>query len=358
MNDGESTEAPHKSAILGCLIGTAVGDALGLPYEGLSPRRAARLLGIPDRHRMLWGRGMFSDDTEHACLTLQSLMQAGNDTGRFQQDLCSRLRWWLLSLPAGTGLATARAICKLWLGFSPSSSGVFSAGNGPAMRSPILGVMLPLNSIRPFVTASTEITHTDPKANWGAIAVALAAHLASHSIVVDPREYLSLLSFQLCSERASEFLELVRHAVDGISRFSSAEEYSASITSRRGISGYVYQTVPVVIHTWLRHQGDYRTAVKSIIRCGGDADTTAAIVGGIMGAGVGADGIPREWRERIIDWPLTINWIERLAAVAARGALAERLSVPNLSFSTRLLRNFVLLSIVLAHGFRRLAPPY
>ncbi|QDV24529.1 ADP-ribosylglycohydrolase [Aureliella helgolandensis] len=64
-----------REAIVGCILGTAVGDALGLPYEGLTPQRAPRLLGLPGRYRFLLGRGMISDDTEHTCMVAQSLMR-------------------------------------------------------------------------------------------------------------------------------------------------------------------------------------------------------------------------------------------------------------------------------------------
>ena len=54
----------------GCLLGLAMGDALGLPLEGISPRRIARLQGAGEpRRRLLFGRGMISDDTDHACMT-------------------------------------------------------------------------------------------------------------------------------------------------------------------------------------------------------------------------------------------------------------------------------------------------
>lgn len=358
MSEIETKPIGRHDAVLGCLVGTAVGDALGLPYEGLSPARARRLLGPPDRHRFLFGRGMFSDDTEHTCMVLQSLLTADGDVLNFQRELASRLRLWLLSLPAGTGLATARAILKLWVGFSPPSSAVFSAGNGSAMRSAILGVLLPLEQIKEFVVASTEITHSDPKAQWGALAVALAAHLASYGRNVDPNEYLSLLATQLESEPAEEFLNLMRLACEGINAFDSTASYCVSVISARGVSGYVYQTVPVAIHAWLRHQHDYRVAIEEVIRCGGDADTTAAIVGGIVGASTGPSGIPDVWRRRICDWPLTMGWLEKLAVVATHDSSLERKNVPSLPFFGRLLRNLIFLPIVLAHGFRRLAPPY
>lgn len=67
----------NERAILGCLIGTAVGDALGLPYEGISPRRAVKLLGPPTRFRFLFGRGMVSDDTEHTVLVAEALIESG-----------------------------------------------------------------------------------------------------------------------------------------------------------------------------------------------------------------------------------------------------------------------------------------
>src|SRR5579863_10369291 len=115
--------------IAGVLLGTAVGDALGLPYEGLSPRRARRLFGPgPLRHRFFLGRGMISDDTEHTCMAGQALLRAPRDVDRFAKSLAWRFRFWLLGLPAGIGSATLRSITKLWLGISPRNSGVFSAG--------------------------------------------------------------------------------------------------------------------------------------------------------------------------------------------------------------------------------------
>ena len=126
--------------LIGCLLGTAVGDAIGLPYEGLSKRRQRLMYPNVNRHNFFFGRGMVSDDTEHTCMVAQALIVSSGDVQRFQKDLAWRLRLWLISLPVGIGSATLRAILKLWLGFRPDRSGVFSAGNCPAMRSAILGV--------------------------------------------------------------------------------------------------------------------------------------------------------------------------------------------------------------------------
>src|SRR6185436_13260095 len=142
--------------------------ALGLPYEGVSRRRAQRLLGSPEQHRFLFGHGMVSDDTEHTYMIAQSLMVAPQDVEAFAMDFAARLRWWLLGVPAGIGRATLRAILKLWVGFGPHRSGVFSAGNGPAMRSAILGVAIQdRDRLLTFNRLAARIIHTDPKAEQG-----------------------------------------------------------------------------------------------------------------------------------------------------------------------------------------------
>ena len=68
---GDSVEWTWR--LRGLLVGTAVGDALGLPAEGLSRQRVHRLYRGRWRHRLLFGRGMISDDTEHTLFVAQSL---------------------------------------------------------------------------------------------------------------------------------------------------------------------------------------------------------------------------------------------------------------------------------------------
>jgi len=93
-----------QTHITGCILGTAVGDAIGLPYEGLSPRRSVKLLGPPDRHRFLFRRGMVSDDTEHTCMVAQSLIESGGDIDLFRRSLARRFRF----RPPGPSPRTAR----------------------------------------------------------------------------------------------------------------------------------------------------------------------------------------------------------------------------------------------------------
>ncbi|NEX22163.1 ADP-ribosylglycohydrolase family protein [Thiorhodococcus mannitoliphagus] len=347
------------SSTIGCLLGTAVGDALGLPYEALSPQRAAKLLGPSDRYRLIGRWGLVSDDTEHSCLVAETLIESGGSPDAFRRGLARRLRQWLLTLPAGVGSATARAILKLWVGFSPERSGVFSAGNGPAMRAPILGVgVADPSQLRAFVRASTRLTHTDPQAEHGAYAIALAARMAAEHAQVHPDAFLGAVSAELGAE-AKPLTDVIAAAARSAARGESTPAFAASIGLAKGVSGYVNHSVPVALHAWFRHPDDLEAAVWSVIECGGDTDTTAAMVGGILGAALGPSGIPPRWLQRLAEWPRSVAWMERLGDQLADTLHKSRpqraIRVPIFAV---LLRNLLFLLIVLVHGFRRLLPPY
>ena len=135
--------------------------------------------------------------------------------------------------------------------------------------------------------------------------------------------------------------------------------FAKGLGLERGVTGYIYDTVPVVLQAWLRNQHDFRRALGQVIACGGDADTTAAILGGIVGAAVGRQGLPAEWLERLWEWPRSVKWMAHLAAEldAARSSGARR-RPPELPVWGIVPRNLLFLGIVLLHGLRRLAPPY
>lgn len=348
-----------QTQTVGCILGTAVGDAMGLPYEGLSRRRAKKLFGPPERYRFFLGRGMVSDDTEHTCMVAQSLIASGGDVDEFRRYLGWRFRFWLLSLPAGIGLATLRSIVRLWIGFGPRKSGVFSAGNGPAMRAAILGAAIDdPKSLREFVRASTRITHTDPKAEYGAFAVALAAQLAREHESVNGAQLLDQLRSFLGDE-SDQLISLIKSAVDAANDGQSTESFADSLGLSKGVSGYVYHSVPIAIHAWLRHPRDFRSAVSAVIRCGGDTDSTAAIVGGIVGSAVGKEGLPAGWLDNLCEWPCSISWMERLGSQLESSIHATGKWRPiKMPVWGLVPRNLFFLLIVLCHGFRRLLPPY
>jgi len=351
----------------GVLLGAAVGDALGLPREGLSPKRALRLFGDrPLRHHFFLGVGMTSDDAEHACLTAQALLAAPKDEHRFGRSLAWRLRGWLAAMPAAVGWATLRAIVKLWCGFSPARSGVYSAGNGPAMRAPVIGACFANDSetLCHYVRVSTRMTHTDPKAEEGALVIALAA---AHGVRQGPRNisYAELLDEIATKIHQDELIQALKKIRNHLDRQSSMTEFVQDMGYAQGVSGYMLHTVPAALYCWLAHPGDVEKAIEDIILLGGDADSTGAIVGALVGATAGASAIPPSWLNGIKDWPRSVTWMKKLGARLAVVFDSDKPLDPNASPGPMSLfwpaipaRNMLFLVVALAHGFRRMLPPY
>ena len=350
-----------QDRIAGVLLGTLIGDAMGLPYEGLSRRRAKRLFPGKLRYRFLFGRGMVSDDTEHTDMVAQSLLDDSTDAERFAKKLARRLRWWVGRFPAGVGWATLRACLKLWCGCSPKHSGVFSAGNGPAMRSAVFGAVIADDVKRAaFVEASTRLTHTDPKALIGAMAVTEIVRLITKRNSLDRPPVDELLDMlRNIAPQETTWCELLEQMQNGWANELTVTDFADRLGLQKGVSGYVFHTVPVAVYAWYRHFGDFRQTLESVIECGGDTDTAGAIAGAMSGVTVTQNGIPNEWLAGLCDWPINVKRLRQTAMQLSR--LVETGESPgNLRcfWPAIIPRNLLFLCVVLVHGFRRLAPPY
>src|SRR5580692_3015499 len=110
-------DLPERFA--GLLLGTAVGDALGLPAENLSAEKIRKRWNGEWKMRFIFGKGMVSDDTEHTLMVAQALLEHPDNATAFQRALAWKFRWWFAGLPGGVGLATAKSCIKLWMGFAP-----------------------------------------------------------------------------------------------------------------------------------------------------------------------------------------------------------------------------------------------
>jgi len=335
------------SLIHAVFLGTAVGDSLGLPAENLSPGRIQKRWPGPWTQRFVFGRGMVSDDTEHTVFVAQCLAE-GLDAPSFQRELAWKLRWWLLCIPAGIGFATLRAILKLWVGFPPSHSGVFSAGNGPAMRSALIGAHFAGNpdQIRDYVRASTRLTHTDPKAEGAALAVALTASWSVRG--VRPEKCLQEIHGLWISAGAEdpEWTGLIQKIEKAHADKLSVAEFVQNLGLKRGVTGYAYHTVPVALYAWLKHYGDYRAGLEAVLNCGGDTDTVGAITGALLAIN---SAIPDTWITGLCDYPISKSYLEELAYALESRSEKAFVIVPTFSWMALPFRNLFFLIVVLTH---------
>jgi ADP-ribosylglycohydrolase len=229
------------------------------------------------------------------------------------------------------------------------------------MRAAVLGVyawkdpaLLPQ-----LVRASTRLTHADPAAEHGALAVALAAAygMGMEPDAIRPAGFLSFVGEHLAGTPMMRLLQTAARSVEDRVPFSDFLEANGC---GRGVSGYINHTLPAAIFCWLRWPGDFRTAVEQMVMAGGDADTTGAIVGALVGATTGARAIPQEWLDGLMEWPRTAAWMRKLANTLPEGLGSEGASVTPvpLFWPGLLVRNLFFLGVVLTHGFRRILPPY
>jgi ADP-ribosyl-[dinitrogen reductase] hydrolase len=353
----EVSPARHEASLYSALIGCVVGDALGIAYENLSPRRVLRLFPDPTRYHLLPSVGLVSDDAEQAIMTLRALACSGGEPARFQAHLATELRVWLATLPAGIGLSTARAGVRLWLGMPPQRCGVRSAGNAPALRGAILGVALP-DDAQPretLVRLATRITHTDPKAEAGALFCADLAALAAQSAGAPPLDALR----QRVDACPTELRQPLRDALTSVEAGQTTEQFALSQGWQRGVSGYIVHTTAAALHAWLRFPDDFVGAVGALIRCGGDTDSTAALLGIWMGAHRGRQVAPDALLARLKDplaRPDALHALATATARAVRSATPQPVRRP--LYPLRLGRNLLFLGLVIAHLGRRALPPY
>lgn len=300
----------------GILFGIAAGDSIGLPAEQLSQKLLYRFYRNRWKHRFFLKHGMVSDDTDLAFFAAQCLIVHPDSPGKFLNRLAWCLRGWIVGAPAGIGFATLRSIVKLWMGFSPEKSGVFSAGNGPATRAAVIGAFFAddLQRMDTYLGLSTRITHSDPKALTGSQAIAyLVAWSLKKGALHHPEKEEILTLLRGITPSDSEWQNIIEIMGNSIQSNDSVEEFAQKLGLKNGVTGYIYHTVPVVIYAWFVHYGDFENSLASVLNCGGDTDSTGALAGALAGAVVGEDGIPPAWINGICEYPRGLGKIRECA---------------------------------------------
>ena len=336
-----------------CLLGQAFGDSMGLPYEGLRPAKAAkRWERFGAKQSFAFGRGVVSDDTDHAALAIQSLWLCGECPRKFQKLLRARIRGWVACLPSGVGMATLKAGAKMWL-FLPNTA-VGSAGNGAAMRSVAVGAFFPGDEALAarFAKASCLLTHADSRAVASSQSLAALASQCAGAVhdggvsIKALRKALLGSHVDACPAWEAEALALL----DALEDPSKAQMWRKRLDAKgKGIDGYCLRSAPWAIYLWAKSD-----AMDSIAReaalAGGDVDTHAAMACALAGASWARASLPMKALGGLGDWPLSVS---RLEAIARGEAWALRSGD---LLAGWMLRSLPMMAAVLAHGFRRALP--
>ncbi|AEA47979.1 ADP-ribosylation/Crystallin J1 [Archaeoglobus veneficus SNP6] len=251
----------------GAIAGFAVGDAIGMPYEGL-PKEDIEIESS-EVEPVEW-----TDDTEQMLILAESLLSTTYfDPEDFAFRLCK------ITSPK-IGPTTAEALRKLRSGVPWREAGVDSNTCGAAMRVMPLGIVysFSLDLVESYAVMQAMVTHKGKAAIAGSVAVAIA--FACICMDYSDDEILD----EVCA-RCRQYDDLMAEKIE-MARDSSIEELGTTILAT--------DVVPSALHCYLNSES-YEECVLMAVRAGGDTDTIAAIAGGLKGAKLGHSAIPERW---------------------------------------------------------------
>ncbi|NUP38842.1 MAG: ADP-ribosylglycohydrolase family protein [Streptomyces sp.] len=272
---------------LGTVVGSAVGDALGAPFEfGPEGAFSARFPEPGQDGEMCggggWDPGEATDDTQMAVLVAESLLEQG---GLDPADMFGRFQRWAASDPKDIGLQTEAVLTSgdPWdlaasLHFRTSQR---AAGNGALMRAATSAVYFADAGRDATMDAARRIaalTHGD-RAAWEGTAVfheLVRVALAGGDPITAVPDTLSAVH------------------PDHRARYASvlAPHWHPDLATE--FNGAVWPCLASAVWA-LRSTRSYEAAVRAAIDLGGDTDTVAAVTGGLAGAVYGMSAIPGRW---------------------------------------------------------------
>lgn len=334
-------------AVKGTLWGQAIGDALGVPYEY---KTASQLRGVSihyqdvTRKNAQFKSGDFSDDTEMAMALLDAYLLGLEKFGRSPEAppepriIAERFKFWADRDGRGMGGHTRKVLSDPAFLEDPlevsrsvwAASGYNSAPNGAVMRASYVGLMNPTADAAWTAQAANlcaSVTHYDPRCVMGAQGVALVVRNACMGLTSSHEEVLTYVRKGM----GATVLE------DPI-LFGKVSLEDLQLDEGMGVAGTARKQAPIG-YTWkaagagfwaLREAysagASFEDLLVRIIQEGGDADTNAAVVGGMLGGVWGYSNIPKHLIDGIY-WGSALRlealYQRLLASYKARGITLE-----------------------------------
>lgn len=275
----------------GCLLGLAVGDAVGVTaefkprdtFEPVTDMNGGGHFGLP--------AGAWTDDTSMAlCLATSLLEKNGFDA----QDQMERYwRWYQEGYMSSIGSCfdigntTRVALEEFHITGNPFSGRTdpLSAGNGSIMRlAPVVMMYYPnLESVLHYAAKSSRTTH-------GALECLEACQLLG-----------GIIFRALQGKSKTEVLieeNLVSFTSEALKEISLGDYFEKAEGQIQG-TGYVVQSLEAALWCFWTTE-TFEEAVLKATNLGDDADTTAAVCGQVAGAYYGETGIPQPWLEKLV----------------------------------------------------------
>lgn len=313
--DEETLKIMSKEQAEAILFGLALGDAFGYPTEFKKLSHIKEVYGeqgikeVPEP-------ALYTDDTQMTLALTEGLLDAGleADLDTQMNAVGNRFVEWMHSpennrAPGNTCMTGAR---RFESGVPWRESGVASSkGCGSAMRVATIGYLYQHDEakLKEVARASGIITHGHPAAIAASIAGAYLVKLALDGVSPDAYMKRILGITDGISDEFDQAILRVGHTLG----WGSEEQALTHIGE-----GWVgEEAVALALYCVLKYPDDYLACVRRGANTDGDSDSIASIAGGIMGARLGLDAIPADWRERCEKRDYLIDLANRMAEARA-----------------------------------------
>jgi ADP-ribosylglycohydrolase len=285
------------SKIYGCLIGLAIGDALGSATEGMSLSEIKTKYSKIDNFVSKDVAG--TDDTEYTILTAKILLE---NNGKL--DYQKVANGWLQYLGKEKdfrrgGISEIEAIKNLKKGIRPPKSGLIGSANwsdGAAMRIAPIGIYCAGNPEK--AAKLSEIDASVSHAKDGiycaqALAASISQAFVSNSVEIVIKTGINFLP--ISSDSYKIIQKMLRISKKYNSPFEAIDDLYELKTQHMWYApealGYAYAMLKL-------GKGNFKESVLGAVNLGRDADTIAAITGALCGAMNGVQCIPKKWIEK------------------------------------------------------------
>jgi ADP-ribosyl-[dinitrogen reductase] hydrolase len=260
-------------SLYGCLIGGAIGDAVGSYYEGQANVKS-------DEFDVING---ITDDTQLTLATCESIIDSGHVSA---QSIANKmLEWYNKGKLSGLGSSTLKALRDLQVGAHwalSGRSGEYAAGNGAAMRIAPLAFFVNIETDKTLIRDICNITHKNDEAYVGCLAILRSLHCIISGQWNAGQSLLDFIIPELPDTGVRDNLLKLQ-----IPQSLTIREAAQLI----GTSGHVVESVPFSIFAAQKiMEHKFEDILSEIILCGGDTDTNSSLAGNIMGAAIGFTG--------------------------------------------------------------------
>lgn len=310
---------PVQHRAVGCLVGQAVGDALGAPYEfGIRGRyRADNPAGIKHPFKgggtFGWEPGEFTDDTQMATVLAEFIL---SDSTSFD-ELFQAFKTWSRDA-RDVGGATSAALSYPNLEKSRAARSLVPAasrGNGVVMRvSPvgIAGSKYGLLWTEAMAREQATVTHHDQRTVEASViaAVAIAGIISGEFTNID-----EAIGYAINNHTNVEMRFYFNQLLEPNLKEDDESNFHGDICLRDAVQS-------------IRATSNYADAVEYAVNLGRDADTVAAVTGAFAGALYGMQEIPVRWTTfvhgYVNDKEINLEDLQEMAVCLAGGSWKKR----------------------------------